>query len=81
MCFVQAWYWLLWASAMAGWLLQSIVVGFLKGPKMSMMRLHSNSASFTPCVAAMYSLLMVDNETISCCFEDHKMVPPSMKNV
>ena len=65
---------------MADWLSQSIVVEFLKGPKMSVRRLHSHSASFTLCIAATYSLSVVDSETISCHFEDLEMAPPSMRN-
>src|SRR6266702_3285319 len=81
MCLVQAWYWWSRASAITDWLLQSIVVGSLKGPNTSERRLHSQSASFTPCVAMTYSLLVVDRETISCHLEDHKMAPLSMWKV
>src|SRR6266702_3527273 len=81
MCLVQAWYWWLQVSAIVNWLLQSIVVGSLKGPNTSERRLRSQSASFTPCIAATYSLSVVDRETISCHLEDHEMAPPSMRKV
>ncbi len=66
-------------SVIVDWLLQSMVMGSLKGPNTLERRLCSQSASFTLCVAATYSLLVVDRETISCHLEDHKMVPPSMR--
>ena len=53
---LRAWYWLSWASAMADWLLQSIVATSLKEPKTSVRRLRSHSASFTLCIATMYLL-------------------------
>ena len=66
-------------SVMAAWLSENKVVGDMMGPNTSEMRLRSHKASLLPCVAAMYSLSVVDKETISCRFEDHKTAPPLMR--
>jgi hypothetical protein len=67
-------------SAIAAWLSENRVVGDVRLPKTSEMRLRSQRASLPPCVAATYSLSVVDRDTISCRFEDHETAPPSMRN-
>jgi hypothetical protein len=57
------------------------VVASRKPRKTSERRLRKQSASFMPCVAATYSLSVVDRETISCRLDDHETAPPSMRNV
>ena len=65
---------------MAAWLSEKRVVGDLMGSKISERRLWSHRASFILCVAAMYSLSVVDRETISSHLDDHEPAPPSMRN-
>jgi hypothetical protein len=65
---------------MAAWLLEKRVRGFGKGPKISERRLLSQSPSFIPCMATMYSLSVVVRETISCCLDDQETALPSMRN-
>ena len=79
MCFVHGWYWWSRVSAMATWLSENRVVGDVMLLNTSEMRLHSHKASLPPCVAATYLLSVVDKEMISCHFEDHEIVPPSMR--
>ena len=54
-------------------------MGEVMGPNTSEMRLRSHKASLPPCVATTYSLSVVDKETISCHFEDHKTALPLMR--
>ena len=67
-------------SAIAAWLSEKRVVAMVMGPNISERRLCSHSTSFMLCIAATYSLLVVERETISYCLKDHKMAPPSMRN-
>jgi hypothetical protein len=67
-------------SAMAAWLLEKRVVSSWSVLKTSEMREHSHSASLLLCVAAMYSLSVVESEMISCYLDDHETVLPSMRN-
>jgi hypothetical protein len=65
---------------MAAWLSEKRVREFGKGPKISERRLLSQSPSFIPCVAATYSLSMVERETISWRLDDQETAPPLMRN-
>ena len=65
---------------MAAWLSENSVVGDVRVPNTSEMRLRSYKASLPLCIAVTYSLSVVDKETISCRFEDHETAPPSMRN-
>src|SRR5580693_2601153 len=80
MCLVRTWYWWSRVSAMAAWLSEKRVVGSWSVPKTSEMRERSHSASLPPCVAATYSLSVVESETISCRLDDHETAPPSTRN-
>ncbi len=66
--------------AIAAWLSEKRVVTAVRDPKALDRRLCNHSASFMPCVTAMYSLSVVERETTSCCLDDHEMAPPSMRN-
>ncbi len=80
MCLVRGWNWWSFVSAIADWLSENNVVASVSGSKTLASRLRSHRASFIPCVAATYSLSVVESETISCFFEDHDTAPPSMRN-
>ena len=67
-------------SAIAAWLLEKRVVAVAMGLNVLKRRLHSHSTFFMPCVAATYSLSVVERETISCRLEDHETAPPLMRN-
>jgi hypothetical protein len=67
-------------SAMAAWLSEKRVVGSWSVPKTSEMRERSHSTSLPLCVAAMYSLSVVESETISCHLDYHETALPSMRN-
>ncbi|KIK36294.1 hypothetical protein CY34DRAFT_94692 [Suillus luteus UH-Slu-Lm8-n1] len=44
------------------------------------MKEQSHNASLAACVAATYSLSIVESETMSWCLDDHETAPPSIKN-
>ena len=54
---------------MADWLSESNGVGPVTGEKSFVMSVLSQRASLEADVAVMYSLSVVDNDTISWCFE------------
>ena len=57
------------------------MVGSSNGANSSPISDHSHKASLAACIAAMYSLSIIDNEMISCFLEDHDTAPPSIKKV
>ena len=61
-------------------MLEKRMRGFEKGLKISERRLLSQSPSFILCVAMMYSLSIMERETIFWCLDDQKMALPSMRN-
>ena len=64
---------------MANWLSEKSIIASVNGLKISVSRLQSQSPSFMPCIATMYSLSVVDRETISCFFEDQDTVLLSIR--
>ena len=60
--------------------MESKVVGSVKGLKTSEMRERNHKASLVPCVAATYSLSIVDRETSSWHLDDHETALPLMRN-
>jgi len=58
---------------------RGLVVASDMVPKTSERRLLSQSASFMPCVAATFSLSVVERETISWRLEDQDTAPPSIR--
>ncbi len=67
--------------AIAAWLSEKRVVMAVRDPKTLDTRLHNHSTSFMPCVVAMYLLLVVESNTISCHLEDQETAPLSMRKV
>ena len=63
---------------MAAWLSEKRVVVAVRDPKALDRRLCNHSTSFMLCVMAMYLLLVVESNMISCRLEDQKTAPPSM---
>ena len=55
-------------------------MGSMSGVNNSPIKDHSHKASFAACVAATYSLSVVESDTISCRLDDHETAPPSIKN-
>ena len=80
-CLVLGWYWWSLVSVMADWLSENRVVGSSMTSKSWVMRDLSHSASLEACITEMYSLSVVDSETISCHLAAQKTAPPCNKNV
>ena len=54
------------------------MIGHMRGHVISARNVHSQSASFAACVAAMYSASVMDNAMIGCFLELQDTAPPSI---
>ena len=80
MCLVCAWYWCSYMSMMADWLSDNSVVALSVMPKSWVIREWSHSASFAAYIAAMYLLLVVESEIITCHLALQETAPLLMMN-
>ena len=77
-CFVHEWNLLSFDSAIAPWLLELIVIARVGLFHISLMKMHSHSASFTAWAWATYSASTVERAII-CCFFAHTILLKSSR--